>query len=470
MATKLTKIVATVGPACESEEMLEALIKAGVNLFRFNFKHNEIEWHEKLIKRVNQIARRLDTPVGALLDLQGPEIRIKMTTEQVELKKDEPIELGTPEFTISQPEILAHLQDGQYAVANDGQFTFTMRVEDKKYTLIPFQDGILKPNKSINFPGADYPIDVLTPRDLAGIEMAGREGVDFIALSFVRSAADVTYLREEIKKRNVNAKIVSKIEAKKAIENLDSIVEASDAIMVARGDLGVELPIEQVPFYQKQMISKCFERGIPVITATQMLESMQAMPYPTRAEISDIANAAYDLTDAVMLSGESAMGKYPLEAVRTMAKVVSYNEGVSIEDVRVGKEFRLERQEQILCDAAYNLYHKGRKSVGFKGFLVFTQTGKTAQMLSRYRPQVPVYAFAPSFDVANSLTIHFGVYPFVLPDSHQFNEIITKQSTSEIVSYLHSRGLVNKGDKLIMIHGAYWGVPGGASTIRIITV
>ncbi|MBI1862915.1 pyruvate kinase, partial [Candidatus Microgenomates bacterium] len=307
-------------------------------------------------------------------------------------------------------------------------------------------------------------------RDLTGIEMAGREGVDFIALSFVHQAGDVSYLRDEMKKRNINAKIVSKIEAKKAIENLDSIIEASDAIMVARGDLGVELPIEEVSFYQKMMIRKSFERGIPVITATQMLESMMTAPYPTRAEISDIANAAYDLTDAVMLSGESAMGKYPIEAVKTMAKVVTYNEGLSHQDVRLGYEFRLDRQEQILCDAAYNLYHKGRDVIPFKGFIVFTQTGKTAQMLSRYRPHIPVYAFAPSFEVADSLTVHFGIHPFILPKNHERNAEITKEATAEIIAYLHGRGLVTKGDKLIMMHGDNWGVIGAASMIRIITV
>lgn len=470
MATKLTKIIATIGPSCESEEMIEKLVHAGVNIFRFNFKHNEVEWHASRIKRVNEIARRLDTPIGVLLDLQGPEIRVKMKADELEIKEGQEIQLGTDEFTISQPAILDHIHDGQFVVVNDGQFTFTLKKHDKATFLLPLQSGILKPNKSMNFPGADYPMDVLTARDISGIEMAGREGVDFIALSFVRSEDDVKYLAEQMSKREIKAKIVSKIEAKKAIENLDSIIGVSDAIMVARGDLGVELPIEQVPFYQKQMIRKCFEKGIPVITATQMLESMMASPFPTRAEISDIANAAYDLTDAVMLSGESAMGTYPLEAVSTMAKVVSYNEGISIEDVRVDYEFQLERQEQILCDAAYNLYHKGRNSVNFKGFLVLTQTGKTAQMLSRYRPQIPVYAFAPSFEIADSLTMLFGVHPFVLPSHHQFNEVVTKTATSEIVHYLHAKQLVTKGEKLIMMHGAYWGVPGGASTIRIITV
>lgn len=470
MPVKLTKIVATVGPACESEEMLQALVNSGVNIFRFNFKHNETEWHENLIRRVNELARKMDTPIGVLLDLQGPEIRVKISGEQLEIKRDSPVELGTQDFTISHPNILEHLQDGQFIVVNDGQFTFTLRKTDGKYFLLPFQDGMLKPNKSMNFPGADYPVDVLTQRDLTGIEMAGREGVDFIALSFVRTDADVLYLKEEMKKRNIVAKVVSKIEAKKAIENLDSIIEASDAIMVARGDLGVELPIEEVPFYQKMMIRKSFERGIPVITATQMLESMQSAPYPTRAEISDIANAAYDLTDAVMLSGESAMGKFPVEAVKTMAKVVTYNEGISLGDVRLDYEFRLERQEQILCDAAYNLYHKAHNIVPFKGFIVFTQTGKTAQMLSRYRPHIPVYAFAPSFDVADSLTVHFGIYPFVLQPAHQLNERITNDSTAETVLYLHNRGLITKGDKLILIHGDNWGVVGAASTIRIVTV
>lgn len=470
MAVKLTKIVATVGPASESEEMLRSLVNEGVNIFRFNFKHNETEWHEKMIRRVNELARQMDTPIGVLLDLQGPEIRVKMASGQIEIKKDTPLELGTPEFTISHPAILEHLQDGQYVVVNDGQFSFTLRKTDGKYILLPFQGGILKPNKSMNFPGADYPIDVLTQRDLDGIEMAGREGVDFIALSFVRLASDVLYLKDEMTKRNIKAKVVAKIEAKKAIENLDSIIEAADAIMVARGDLGVELPIEQVPFYQKQMIRKSFERGIPVITATQMLESMQSAPYPTRAEISDIANAAYDLTDAVMLSGESAMGKYPIEAVKTMAKVVSYNEGLSFEDVRQDYEFRLDRQEQILCDAAYNLYHTGRDIVPFKGFIVFTESGKTAQMLARYRPHIPVYAFAPSFDVADSLTIHFGIYPFVLQTPRTLNDVVTHDATAETVSYLHKRGLVTKGDKLILIHGDNWGVVGAASTIRVVIV
>lgn len=467
---KLTKIIATIGPASESEEKIRVLIENGVNIFRFNFKHNEVVWHENLMKRVNAIAHEMDTPVGILLDLQGPELRVRTKVEDYVVVADQEIELGSEDFTISNTNILEHLKDGQFVVVNDGQFSFTLRKKDTKTVLVPFQSGTLKPNKSINFPGADYPVDVLTARDLDGIDMAGRSGVDFVALSFVRSAQDVLYLKEEIKRRGINAKVVSKIEAKKAIENLDAIIEASDAIMVARGDLGVELPIEEVPFQQKQMIRKCLVQGVPVITATQMLESMQVSPYPTRAEISDIANAAYDLTDAVMLSGESAMGAHPVEAVKVMAKVVSYNEGLSLDDVRLGYRFRLDRQEQILCDAAYNLYHTGKDTVPFKGFVVMTQTGKTAQMLSRYRPHIPVYAFAPSFEVADSLTIHFGIHPFVLPSGHTDNDMVTKQSTNELVQYLHQRALVSKGDKLILMHGDNWGVVGAASTIHIITV
>ncbi len=467
---KRTKIIATVGPACEDEESLRHLIGLGVNVFRLNFKHNEPAWHEAISKRIRTVAQETGAIIGVLLDLQGPEIRMQLGTTSIELNEGQPVVLGEGGIMLSHPEIVQHLVEGERVVMNDGQFECIYTKKDGKDYVVPKQAGTLFNNKSMNVPDADIPLEVLTQRDFIGIEIAAKQSIDFVALSFVRTALDVLTIKTAMKQRGCTAKVIAKIEAKKAIKHLDDIIEASDAIMVARGDLGVELPPEQVPYYQKKIIRKCFAQGVPVITATQMLESMIENPYPTRAEVSDIANAVFDMTDAIMLSGESALGKYPQEAVRVMAQTAVFNENAQKEDVRDRYQFTLSRLPEHLCDAAYNIYHSASAGNEFSCFLVMSQTGRTAQLVSRYHPHVPVFAVVPDESVARSLTLNYGVYPLVKKTPRNSgHRAVEEDSLLACFADLKNSGLVKPGSRVIVIHGDIWGQVGGASVVRIMT-
>lgn len=474
MQHKLTKIIATIGPASDSEDAIESLIDSGVNVIRFNFKHNTVDWHSERIERVNKIADKLGRPIGTLIDLQGPELRISMPDESIEIVEGEKIYLGehiykikSKGFTITHPHIIEHLKKGQLIIADDGYFTFEVIEEGKTAIIQSKSKGKLLTNKSINIPGADFPFPVLIERDFEGLKLATRHEIDYIALSFVRSPSDVRTVREEAKKHNVTGKIVSKIETQKAINNIDKIIDASDGIMIARGDLGVELPIEQVPFYQKMIIRKCLIQGRFVITATQILQSMIENPFPTRAEISDIANAVYDKTDAVMLSGETASGAHPIKTVEVMDNTVRFYEQKSIDDVRDKIHFSVRNSTAMIADTGYNLYHQYIKAnQNIEGFMVFTQTGRTATNISRYRPKVPIFAFSASKEVCESLSVNYGVVPLHF-DFEKSREVSIKE-LKRARQILQQQNLISKTGKLIVIHGDQWGQGSGATTVRLV--
>ncbi len=365
---EFTKIIATIGPSSESPEMIEKLIEAGVNVFRFNLKHNEIDWHKDRIQRVKDIAQKLNMSIGTLIDLQGPEIRlITPNMEEISIKKGEEIVIRAKSdgnsFSLTDDVVLSYMERGQKIVVDDGEFQFDVeKASGDAVTLVSRSNGNLKTRKTLNVPGVYFPLAAITKRDKEAMVEFSKSPVDFVALSFVRTAQDVLDLKKFMNKIEFKARVISKIETKLAIENLDEIIDVSEGIMVARGDLGVELPIEQVPYYQKIMIKKCLERGFPVITATQMIHSMIERPYPTRAEISDIANAVFDLTDMVMLSEESAAGQYPLEAVNYMKRTLIFNEkNVMVKDSREMFDFITVDSEEMLCETAYNLYLQFRK-------------------------------------------------------------------------------------------------------------
>ncbi len=474
---KLTKIVATIGPASDSEEMIEKLIIAGVNIFRFNLKHNTIDWHMDRMKRVKKIASRLRKPIGILFDLQGPALRVNMPASDISFKKGEFLAFGervfkTKEkgFSITYPEIIKYISNGQKILADDGTLVFYLQKKGDQYYLKPETSGILKNQKSINIPGAQFPLPVLTKRDYEGLALAAKEGVDIVALSFVRSAKDIEDVRKVLKKYQIKATINSKIETRTGIDNIDEIVSETDSIMIGRGDLGVELPIEEVPYQQKKIIEKCLAKGKPVITATQMLQSMITSPVPTRAEVSDIANAVYDYTDAVMLSAESATGSYPLAAVEVMAKTAELNEKRFFKDIRRVFRFELKDQEEMIADAAYGLYTPQLPHISnISGFLVFTHSGRTARLIARYHPKVPIFAFVPNEQVRGDLTLSFGVYPFSRKELTEKIEV-RKNDILRAVDFLKSKKFVRRSEKLIVLHGDYWAVKGGTSTIKVITV
>ena len=474
---KLTKIVATIGPACESEQQIEALIKAGVNVFRFNFKHSTIDWHASRIHRVKQVAEKMKKHIGTLLDLQGPEIRINMPTESIQLAVGELITLGESVFTkgkkgisCSHPDLFEFLKIGQNLVAEDGAFSFTVMDLKPEVILKCNRAGVLRNKKSLRIPGADFPFPVLVDRDFEGLKMAQRAEIDYIALSYARTADDIAVTRKEMAKYNVVAQIISKIEAKSAINNLDEIIEVSDGIMVARGDLGIELPLEEVPYWQKIMIKKCIEKGIPVITATQMLQTMIDNPFPTRAEVSDVANAAFDLTDAVMLSAESASGKYPLETVTMMEHIVKSSELRFNTDTRKNFSFHVEDNEQLLCEAAYNMYvNFVSNKQSFGGFVVFTETGRTVRMLSRYRPNAPIYAIVSSNKVGDMLTLDYGVHPLsrIPPCTRDLGDV---KGMTCLINHLKEEKKIRKGQSLVIIYGDEWLQKGKTSTLKLVQV
>lgn len=467
--TKLTKIIATIGPSSDSPEMIEKLMLAGVDVFRFNFKHSSVDWHKERIVRVNQIAKKMGRSIGTLLDLQGPELRINMPGDQIEINEGEMILLsqkvfieGKKGFSISHQQIISTLQKGQKVIADDGAFTFEVEKNTgEDVWLISYSKGVLKNRKSFRLPGVDLPFSSLIDRDFEGLKLVQKNEVDFVALSYVRNGHDLKILREEMKKYHLKAKVIAKIETKQAIDNLDEIIRLSDGIMVARGDLGIELPIEEVPYYQKVIIKKSLERGIPVITATQMLQSMIESPFPTRAEVSDVANATYDLTDAVMLSAESASGRYPLQTVEMMARTIIANEKRFSIDSRKKLDFLVEGNEDLICEAAYNLYLTLQKKIA--GFIVFTQTGRTPKILSRYRPTTPIFAITCDKKVADSLSLSFAVFPiaYYRVDKKQIEIKDVDQMVNQISEKTSEKKL------FIGLFGDNW-VRGGTTTLRLI--
>ncbi len=476
MHDNLTKIVATIGPAVENK--LEEFILSGVNVVRFNFKHNSVRWHQETIKKVQDIIKKTKKTVGILIDLQGPEVRIKMQgVDEIEVEKGEMLGLGdwvyrenVKGFNIDHSQIIKSLENNITVLADDGNFVFKLRRKGDKVYLESYSAGTLKNNKTINIPDSNFKLPTLEERDYEGIRLAKEFNIQYIAMSFVRRAHDVKKMRSVLKKEGVMSKIISKIEAKAALSKMDEIIDFSDGIMVARGDMGVEIPVEKVPYYQKLIIEKCLHKGKPVITATQMLQSMINNPFPTRAEVSDVATAVYEFTDAVMLSGETASGKYPLRSIHVMRKTVSFNEKRIKRDVKSELRFSFSDKESVLVEGAFDLFNNLRKNnEQIAGFLVFTQTGRTAKLLSRYRPIVPIFVFAPDDVVSSSMVLSYGVKPFTFPLIAKEKEVV-KDDLNKAVSILRDRNFIEKGDSLIVLHGDYWAKEGRTSTIRVIEV
>lgn len=467
---KLTKIVATIGPSSEDEKIIEKLILEGVNIFRFNFKHNTIEWHNQMIKKVNNVAQKLNQHIGTLIDLQGPEIRLYFlkNQEKIELKKGTRLALNE-DIRFSHQQINKQLKNNQKVLIDDGYFVFNIILKNGKIYLESETEGVLKDRKTVTIPEIDIKTSSLIERDFEGIKLAALNEVDFVALSYVRSKKDIDQLKKELKKYRFSPKIIAKIETKKAIENIDEIIESCDGVMVARGDMAVEIAWEVVPYYQKIIIKKALLTGKFVITATQMLESMINYPTPTRAEVSDIANAFYDGTDTVMLSAESASGKYPIQAVSIMTKTLNFNEQVFFKE---NKDFYQPSQTDLttlICKAAYKMYQYFKNTnEKIVGFLVLTETGKTAMTLSRFRPGLPIYAITQDKKIADYLTIGFGIFPSVYKFGK--NGLVDKNVLDKIIKFVIEKYNLKIGEKLIVLHGDYRGKIGGTSTLRLVKI
>lgn len=467
-----TKIVCTIGPASESPEMLEKLMNEGMNVARLNFSHGDHEEHAARIKNIREVARKLDKTIGILLDTKGPEMRThSMENGAIELKKGQDIIVsmeevtGTSEkFSISYAGLIDDVDSGSRILLDDGLVELKIKNIDKSSNEIHCEvlnDGVLKNKKGVNVPGVSVSLPGITEKDEKDIIFGIGQEVDFIAASFIRRNKDVLEIRELLEKHNAtHINIIPKIENQEGIDNIDSILEISDGLMVARGDLGVEIPPESVPMVQKDLIKKCNLIGKPVITATQMLDSMQVNPRCTRAEASDVANAIYDGTDAVMLSGETAAGDYPVEAVRTMASIA-----VSAEEAQDYKKLLSARtkvqQPNLVTAIGVSVAHTAL-NLNSKAIVAATESGHTARMISKYRPQADIVAVTPYGYVARQLELVWGVHPIV-EDATKDTDTLLNTSVAATLE----KGYADNGDLLIITAGVPTGHAGTTNLMKL---
>lgn len=467
-----TKIVCTIGPASESEEKLEKIILAGMNVARLNFSHGDHEEHLARIETIRKVAKRLDKTVGILLDTKGPEIRThSMENGSVELVKGETIEVSMTEvlgnkdrFSVSYEGLIDDVKPGDFILLDDGLVELQVESINKEegiITTVIRNNGLLKNKKGVNVPGVSVNLPGLTEKDKSDVKFGIEQGVDFIAASFVRRPQDVLEIRELLETHQGEyIKIIPKIENQEGIDNIDSILKISDGLMVARGDLGVEIAPETVPMKQKELIRKCNLVGKPVITATQMLDSMQNNPRCTRAEASDVANAIYDGTDAVMLSGETAAGDYPVEAVQTMAKIAE-----SSEQAQDYKKLLSDRtkstQTNMVTALGVSVAHTAL-NLSCKAIVAATESGHTANMISKYRPHSDIVAVTPYDHVARQLNLVWGVHPIVKVGQKNTDDLLNTSVTATL-----EKGYANEGDLIIITAGVPAGRAGTTNLMKL---
>jgi len=465
-STRKTKIIATLGPASATPPMIEQLMTAGVDLFRLNFSHGTNEEKGFIIRTVRQLAKHRDMAIGILADLQGPKIRTgRMENGHLPLAKGESIHITTDEMvghsgmiSTNYRELPHDVRPGARILMDDGMIELkVVEVEGNRVHCSVVEGGILKDLKGINLPGVEVSTPSLTTKDRADLEFCLEMAIDFIALSFVRRSADVEELKRIIYGHDMNIPVVAKIEKPEALRNFKPILKAADAIMVARGDLGVEIRAERVPMIQKKIIRACNATGKPVITATQMLESMISHPRPTRAETSDVANAILDGTDAVMLSGETASGKFPLEAVRTIVNVAR--------DVERAERLRIpvfrEKHSNSIAEAVAEAACHAANSLKAKAIVVFTQSGSTAALIAKFRPHLPIIAFTPKREIRQRLSLYWGVRTWLVGSLDE-----TDQQIEMVEKTLLAEGF-RKGDLVVITMGVPLEARGSTNLIRI---
>ncbi|WP_197407520.1 pyruvate kinase PykF [Caviibacter abscessus] len=464
MKIKMTKVVCTIGPKSEKPEVLKQLVLNGMNVMRLNFSHGDFEEHGARIKTIREISKETGKHVAILLDTKGPEIRTGAFRDgdvKYELVEGAKITVTTDfsvlgddkRIAVSYKNMSEDLKPGDTILLDDGLIGLNVdSIDGTEIYCTVKNSGLLGQKKGVNLPGVSVNLPALAQKDIEDLKFGCREGVDFIAASFIRKASDVAAVRKVLDENGgENIKIISKIENQEGIDNFDQILELSDGIMVARGDLGVEVPVEQVPFMQKMMIRKCNEVGKPVITATQMLDSMQRNPRPTRAEAGDVANAILDGTDAVMLSGESANGKYPVEAVRTMATISAVTDQYGVTK-RTFEPKTLTVTEAISKSAVYSAL-----SLDAKLIVCWTKTGRAAKMLRKYNPTMPIIALTDNEQAARQLAIVRGVRAVLAKDLDRTEDFFKKaleiaggsNTTTDDENYTGIR----KGDLIVLVTG-----------------
>ena len=466
---KKTKIVCTLGPASQSEETLTKLIENGLNVCRFNFSHGSHEEHKERIDVVKKVREKINKPVAILLDTKGPEIRTgNFADPEVFLQEGDKFTItmadvvGTNEIcTVSYKGLANDVVKGDLILIDDG--LVGLRVEEvcgEEIHCIVENSGIVKNHKGVNVPGVKINLPALTPKDISDIEFGITQGIDFIAASFVRKASDVLAIREVLENNNAtDIQIISKIENQEGVDNLDEILQVSDGLMVARGDLGVEIPTEEMPIVQKEMIKKCNELGKPVITATQMLDSMIRNPRPTRAEVTDVANAIYDGTDAIMLSGETAAGKYPVEAVKTMATIAKrIEETLDYDNILRSKGLN----HTSVTDAISYATCATAESLNASGIITSTSSGHTARMVSKFRPNTPIIAATPNEKTSRQLSLSWGVYTVNCAQAGNTDDLIDNS-----IEASKNAGFINDGELVVVTAGVPTGVSGTTNLIKV---
>lgn len=467
---KRTKILATIGPASDTIETIESLIRAGVNIFRLNFSHGTYEYHFDVLTKIREAMKKTGLVVGVLQDISGPKIRIGELEHHFELKEGDlivfhkkniigrAISEGRYEVSINYPKILSQLRVGDYIYLYDGIIrTKVITCKDEKVEVIVENSGILSSKKGVNFPNTALGVDILTQKDRADMEWGVKNGVDFMAISFVQDASDMLKARSIVSNLGGKQMLIAKIEKFDAVLNIDAILEASDGLMVARGDLGIEVAYYEVPNIQKMLINKANMASKPVITATQMLLSMTHSERATRAEISDIANAVLDGTDAVMLSEESAVGQHPILAVSTMFETIRETEK-EYGYYRFSKQ-KYEDDTNAIDEAAVRL----SRDLNVDGILSITSSGNSARKLAKFRPSKPIYAITHDDTVRQQLTLTWGVVPVFSVKNSSFGQTIR-----DVMQKGFKDGVLNPKRSYILTAGDPVGISGSTNTIRLL--
>ncbi|MDC3171337.1 pyruvate kinase [Prochlorococcus sp. AH-716-E13] len=462
-----TKIVATIGPATQSEEIITDLIKAGVTTFRLNFSHGDHKDHEERIKTIRKVSKKLDLDIGILQDLQGPKIRLgRFKDGPVKVKKGDKFSLTSNEVectksiaNVTYNKLAQEVTSGKRILLDDGKIEMIVEKVDIGNNLLECKvtvGGVLSNNKGVNFPDVQLSVKALTDKDIEDLEFGLTAGVDWIALSFVRNPSDINEIKNLINKNGHSIPVVAKIEKFEAIDQIDSILPLCDGVMVARGDLGVEMPAEEVPLLQKDLIRKANTLGIPIITATQMLDSMASNPRPTRAEVSDVANAILDGTDAVMLSNETAVGDYPVEAVETMATIAR----------RIERDYPLKAIESHLPSTIPNAISAAVSNIARQldagAIIPLTKSGSTARNVSKFRPPTPILVTTTERSVARRLQLVWGVTPLLVK-----NDDRTAKTFSVAMQIAQEIGILKQGDLVVQTAGTLTGISGSTDLIKV---
>ena len=469
-----TKIICTVGPSTDKEGVLEELMLGGMNIARFNFSHGDYETHKRRFEQIKALREKLELPIATMLDTRGPEVRlgvfkdgkkvvVNAGDEYILTTRD--IECDEKIASVSFKGFADDVRVGTRVLINDGLVSMTVEsIQGQEVYCRVIDGGVLSDRKGVNVPGVELSMPYLSEQDMTDLEFGAKLGFDFIAASFVRSAADVDYLRKFTNSVGFQSvRIIAKIENMDGVNNIDEIIACSDGIMVARGDMGVEIPFEQIPSIQKELISKGYKAGKQVITATQMLESMISNPRPTRAEITDVANAIYDGTSAIMLSGETAAGEHPVEAVKTMALIAETTEGQI--DYAHRYDPNLTMNHKPITNAISHATVTTAHDLGAKAIITVTKTGSTARMISKHRPSCMIVGCTTDGRVCRQMNMSWGVVPLMCDEKNNTDELF-----DHAVSVALKNGLVRRGDIVVLTAGIPLGISGTTNMIKVDTV